>query len=74
MAATRSPEDVARGRRVAGLALLGGAVAMSAAAVLIYVEVIPVGGEVRGLLAGVLGAVAGLDVIIGLRFLLASQQ
>lgn len=70
----RTPEQVAQGRRVAGFALLAGAVGMGAAAALIYAGTIPVGDDVRGLLAGVLAAVAGLDIVIGIRFLLSSQQ
>jgi hypothetical protein len=61
-------------RRIVGLALLAGAAMMIVAAVLAYTGLLPVPAGQRGLLAGVLGAVAGMDLLIGLRFLLASRS
>lgn len=71
---TSSTARAARSRHVAGMALVAGAVTMAAAAILTYTGLLPVGEELRGLLTGVFTAVAAIDVIIAVRFLLSSQQ
>ncbi|MDP1572595.1 MAG: hypothetical protein Q8L86_21580 [Vicinamibacterales bacterium] len=74
MATTRTPDQVRRARHITGLAMLAGAVVLGAASVLFYTGMLPVAEEVRGLLAGILATVAALDVLIGVKFLLASQS
>jgi len=71
---SRTPDQVRRARHITGLAMLAGAVMLGAGAVLIYTGMLPVAEEVRGLLATVLATVAGLDALIGVKFLLASQS
>lgn len=60
----------ARARRIVGIALMVGAVAMVVVAVLIFTGVFPVDPSMRGLLAGGLGVAALVDAMVGLRFLL----
>ena len=63
-----NPEQ-ARARRIVGIALMAGAVAM-VVAILIFTDVFPVDPSMRGLLAGGLGVAALVDAMVGLRFLL----
>jgi len=63
-------ESQSRERRIVGIALMAGAVAMVVAAVLIYAGVFGVDPSMRGLVAGALGVAALVDAMVGLRFLL----
>jgi hypothetical protein len=67
------PEQVARGRHLAGVALFAGAFIMATAAILTYTGLLPVGEELRTLLTGVFAVVAAMDVIIGFTLLHRSQ-
>ena len=60
----------ARARRIVGIALMAGAVALVVMAVLIFTGVFPVDPSMRGLVAGALGVAALVDAMVGLRFLL----
>lgn len=62
----------ARSRRIIAVALWAGALMLVALAVAIYAGVFPVAPEVRGTVAGVLGAVAAVDTVLGLWFFRAS--
>ena len=60
----------ARARRIVGIALMAGAVAMVVVAVLIFTGVFPVDPSIRGIVAGALGVAALVDAMIGFRFLM----
>lgn len=62
----------ARSARIVGLALWAGAMVLGAFAAAAYTGVLPVADEIRGLLAGVLAAVAIVDVLIGFWFFRSS--
>lgn len=62
----------ARSARIVGLALWAGAAVLGGCAVAAYTGVLPVAAEIRGLLAGVLTAVAAVDLLIGFWFFRSS--
>jgi hypothetical protein len=62
----------ARSRRVVGMALGSSALLLAGMATAIYTGLLPFPDDVRTTLAGVLGAVAALDLLLGFWFFRSS--
>jgi hypothetical protein len=63
-----------RKRRLVGNVLLASAAILALFALLVYTGGIPVGSEIRGVLAAVLGLAALGDVLVGFWFIRSSQS
>jgi hypothetical protein len=61
-----------RSRRIVGLALLASAGFLLVTALVIYTGLLPVGDEIKGTVAAVLGAVAAVDLLLGFWFFRSS--
>jgi hypothetical protein len=62
----------ARSRRIVGLALGGSALLLAGMATALYTGLLPFPDELRTTLAGVLGAVAAVDLLLGFWFFRSS--
>jgi small neutral amino acid transporter SnatA (MarC family) len=61
-------------RRIVGLALIGSAVVMMAVVGLIYAGVFEVSGDAQRVVAGILGVVAALDLLMAVYFLVSNPS
>jgi hypothetical protein len=68
------PDQRARSRRIVALALWAGALVLALLAFTIYTGVLPIAEDLRGTVAGVLGAVAALDAVTAFWFFRSSLQ
>jgi hypothetical protein len=66
------PESAPANRRVVALALLGSAGILILTAVAAYTGLLPIGDDVRGIVAGVLGLAAALDLVAAFWFFRSS--
>lgn len=67
-------DDKRAKRKVVGLALVASAFLMGLVALLVYAGVIDVSDQARGLVAGVLGVVAALDVSLAVYFIVSDPS